>query len=663
MGGECGLLIYNAYSGFDPDAFGALSGILRGGGLLLLLTPPLNAWADFADPQGQRIAVAGHTLSGHSRFLARISRILESDQTAVCCTPQQIPHWQPPPLSTAAQAQGGQNDECRTQDQSAAVEAVIRVAKGHTKRPLVLISDRGRGKSSALGIAAARLVREGRRRILVTAPRQSAVTTLFEQAGKGLAGQNDGGLTIRQGDAVIRYAAPDHLLTESQPTDLLLVDEAAAIPTPLLQGLLRRYPRIVFSTTVHGYEGTGLGFNHRFKEHLDRERPQWREITLKEPIRWARNDPLEKLVFNLLALDAEPAEDEQVKQLDIDTTSLAFPDRQQLLEQERDLNQLFGLLVLAHYRTTPLDLRHLLDGPNLQTALLRRGEQIVAVALLATEGQFSPEMAKEIWMGRRRPRGHLLAQSLSAHLGLQSAATLKGMRIMRIAVHPALQGRGLGRRLLTAIKDQASVQGCDYLGVSFGATPELIRFWRHSDLQAVRLGLRAGASSSHQSVMFIQGLNPAGEALARQARKRFAAQLPGLLSDPLRHLSAELAGQLLTDIDHPSTASLERQDWLDLIAFAFARRGYDVTLGPIETLSLAALAEGLSGEANGALLIKRVLQKQSWRDCAASQGDGGRKTVENRLRRIIGKLVLHYGDEGTRQLAHEVDQEYTTPGK
>ncbi|MCG7973391.1 MAG: DUF1726 domain-containing protein, partial [Candidatus Thiodiazotropha taylori] len=37
--------MYNAFSGFDPDAFGAVSGTLTGGGLLLLLTPSLDHWA------------------------------------------------------------------------------------------------------------------------------------------------------------------------------------------------------------------------------------------------------------------------------------------------------------------------------------------------------------------------------------------------------------------------------------------------------------------------------------------------------------------------------------------------------------------------------------------------------------------------------------------
>ena len=46
---------------------------------------------------------------------------------------------------------------CRTADQQRAVDAVVRVVTGHRRRPVVLTSDRGRGKSAAFGIAAAQL--------------------------------------------------------------------------------------------------------------------------------------------------------------------------------------------------------------------------------------------------------------------------------------------------------------------------------------------------------------------------------------------------------------------------------------------------------------------------------------------------------------------------
>src|SRR5690606_17510658 len=50
LGQECDTLVFNAFSGFHPDAFGALVGTLRAGGLLLLLTPPRELWPAWPDP-------------------------------------------------------------------------------------------------------------------------------------------------------------------------------------------------------------------------------------------------------------------------------------------------------------------------------------------------------------------------------------------------------------------------------------------------------------------------------------------------------------------------------------------------------------------------------------------------------------------------------------
>ncbi|MEW8485848.1 MAG: GNAT family N-acetyltransferase [Candidatus Thiodiazotropha sp.] len=646
LGQECGLLVYNAFAGFDPDAFGAVSGTLRGGGLLLLLTPPLSRWHAYPDPQAERIRVAGfETAELEGRFLRRIATLLEGDPSALIVTREAVP---PPPGHSGASAQRlppFTHPLCRTRDQLTAVEAIVRVVTGHRKRPLVLTSDRGRGKSSALGIAAAQLIKAGYRKVLVTAPRQGAVASLFELAARALPTADSSPFSLHCDGGRIDYHAPDHLLSDPQSADLLLVDEAAAIPTVILQGLLARYPCIAFATTVHGYEGTGLGFNIRFKRHLDRKRPQWRELTLSEPIRWAQDDPLERLIFRLLALDATPAQNSLVGDAQAHNTSLEFPTRDQLLARESDLKQLFGLLVTAHYRTTPLDLRHLLDGPNLKIATLRHRGLIVAVALLAGEGGFSTELAEQIWSGRRRPRGHLLAQSLAAHLGLANAATLKGMRIMRIAVHPAAQGRGLGRLLVESIREDAGKAGLDYLGTSFGATPGLIGFWRRCGLQAVRIGLRPGASSSHPSAIFLQPLSSSGAAMAGEARGCYSKQLPAQLGDGSNRLSSSLASLLLLHIDHPSPARLASQDWLDLVAFAFARRGYDLSLYGIERITLAALAEGLVTGEDARLLIKRVIQKQSWRRCASDLKLSGRGALVRQIRRLIGNLVLHYGDD------------------
>src|SRR5512143_2762219 len=61
LGDEYGIAVIDAWAGFDPDQFGAASGTVRGGGVLLLLLPPLEEWACYPDPAQQRIAVWPHT--------------------------------------------------------------------------------------------------------------------------------------------------------------------------------------------------------------------------------------------------------------------------------------------------------------------------------------------------------------------------------------------------------------------------------------------------------------------------------------------------------------------------------------------------------------------------------------------------------------------------
>ncbi|MEI8631519.1 hypothetical protein P4S72_04165 [Vibrio sp. PP-XX7] len=68
----------------------------------------------------------------------------------------------------------------RYQQQEHVIQSIIHVVEGHRKRPLVMIADRGRGKSSALGIAAAMLMqRRPTFTIMVTAPSVSSCSAYF----------------------------------------------------------------------------------------------------------------------------------------------------------------------------------------------------------------------------------------------------------------------------------------------------------------------------------------------------------------------------------------------------------------------------------------------------------------------------------------------------
>lgn len=648
LGRELDALVLDAYAGFDPDAFGAAAGTVRGGGLLLLLTPPFARWPEFPDPQNARIGGASRrrgALSG--RFLRRLVRVLETsrDLTLVREGIEPAEEDSPPRPSPATfTPPWKEGEECRTEDQRRAVAALLHAARGHRHRPAVLISDRGRGKTAALGIAAARLLGRGARRIILTGPRLESVLPALEQAARLLPGCDSGRGHLRLGSSAFEFVPPDALCLVPRPAELLLVDEAAAIPGTILQRLLEHYPRIAFASTVHGYEGSGRGFALRFRRLLDRRTPGWREVRLQAPIRWAPGDPLERLAFRALLLDADPAPGPALSGLTRDACEFQQLERERLVEDEHTLGELFGLLVLAHYRTTPLDLRHLLDGPGVSVFILRFGDHVAATALCLDEGGFDAATAGRVYAGKRRLRGHLLPQTLSQHLGIASAPLLRCRRVMRIAVHPAVQGRGLGTRLLRELRTSAAAARMDYLGSSFGADPGLLRFWRRAEFLPVRIGISRDAASGSHSAAVMRPLSSAGQELFKLAASRFQRHLPHMLADALRNLEPPLAAALLRQTRPPLPPPLDAQDWRDLSAFAFGRRIYEVCPGPIWQLACFALAQPGLEAAQRTLLIARVLQHRGWKEVADLLGLSGRKAAVAALRGVMGHLVSRYGD-------------------
>ena len=653
LGQEWEVVVFDAFSGFDTNAFGAVSGTVRGGGVLLLLTPPLVDW-----PR----STLEETPEGGSRFIARFVRLLEDAEGV---TIVQQGRGAPLPVAKAVsppQRRPSVDSVCRTEDQRQAVEAVLRVAHGHRRRPLVLMSNRGRGKSAALGIAAARLLVGGRRRILVTAPSYDTTRPLFQHAARLLPDARHHRKGLYSGSGELLFVAPDVLLRSAIEADLLLVDEAAAIPPSLLKGLLRRYARIVFATTVHGYEGSGRGFEVRFHRHLDSEAPGWRLLQLDTPIRWAPEDPLERLVFDTLLLDAEPAPDDQLQGLQEEEVVFTPLSQETLAADERLLRQVFGLLLLAHYRTTPNDLRQLLDRPGLETFVLRWNEEVAAVALVAEEGDLAPPLATAIRAGRRRVRGHLLPQSLLAHLGLAEAGGLRYLRVVRVAVHPAVRRLGLGRRLLDELQGYSENNRRDCIGASFGASPELLNFWQRAGYDAVRVGVSRGARSGAPSVMVLRALSPQGRELLEMARERFHADFAHQLAAPLADIDPALAVMLLRQ-EAPVAHDIPPSDAEMLAAFAYALRPFEQAIGALWRLVCMGLpGPGPRVESLDALLLAAVLQHRSWGELAAIVGSSGRREVVKALRQAVREQLESVENDAVTAAIRNLKQERVEEG-
>lgn len=489
LGREFDRVIFDVWSGLDVNALAMVAGTIRAGGALVLLTLSFDEWPAFADPDCKRFLphpFVPEQVAGH--FVRRLIRLLKGVEL---CPYQEI-QADLPPFNTET-----------TQDQQVALSHIL-----DSRQPVVMTADRGRGKSAVLGMAAEQFV-QGGLQVRVTAPSRAATDTLFQHAGAYLQASD--------------FIAPDELLQTLPVVDVLLIDEAAAIPVPLLLAMVKHYPRCVFATTLQGYEGSGRGFVLRFQKALSKASPQWQAVRLQRPIRWSLGDRLETVMNRLLMLGAGGGEKGAVTLGDesvlLNHAEVAYVQLKQaeLAANEALLRDLFGLLVNAHYQTRPSDLRQMLDAPTLSIHVLKLRNEPVAVALLSREGGLGEELVAAIHAGKRRPHGHLLAQSLTFHAGIEGAACLHGERVMRMAVLPAYQQQGLGRLLLAHLATYARQQGADYLGVSYALTPGLQAFWEGAGFVSVRLGHRKDKASGARSLMQVLGLSQSGIELAEEA--------------------------------------------------------------------------------------------------------------------------------------------------
>lgn len=607
------LIIFDGRDKFSADTFGALIGTLSAGGWLLVLLPavlPYSLWLQRFLKISERYSAVRRIQQGET-----LPEIKATETTSVA-------------------------DITPTPEQQKAIESVLHVVSGHRRRPLVIASDRGRGKTALLGMAAAELLRQGKSRVLVTAPSVSNIDTLMEHASRLLSDAKRSQHSLIWQQSEIRFVAPDALLADKPAADLLIVDEAAAIPAQMLEAMLQHYSRVVFASTEHGYEGTGRGFAVRFKKTLDNLTPNWRQIRLTQPVRWAEGDRLEAFSFDALLLDAEPVNADQLPVESVSQAEFAMLSKQQLASDETLLREVFGLMVLAHYRTRPSDLQMLLDRDDISLLVLQAQGHVIACAWLMDEAALDDRLAQQVFNGRRRLKGQLLPQTLLAHSGVMNAGRCHYQRIIRIAVHPALQGQGLGSRLLQDIESHSAGR-CDALGTSFALDAALLQFWLNNDYVPVRVGQQADEVSGQRAGILLKALNARAEAVVNQARHGFASAWPYLLLQSHRRLDARLVMQLSSKLPL-SLPHNGGDDLKALNAFAIEMRPFESTEPLLwqwlhQQMAAGALDKLLAGEQ--AVLIKKILQGQTFPEVAAALQLDGRKAIIERCRQAVATLI------------------------
>lgn len=402
----------------------------------------------------------------------------------------------------------------KTIDQAKALLRFEEAISEKTLRSTVaLTASRGRGKSAALGLAVAAAVSHDYSNIFVTSPSPENLRTFFaflfvgfdaleyqEHTDYEIIQSTDPAMNkaiirvniFRNHRQTVQYLNPTDASSSLAQAELLVIDEAAAIPLPVVQSMLGPY-LVFLCSTVTGYEGTGRSLSLKLINQLrtgsvgeggggasstgfanrrgDRNASAaasrsgagrvFREVHMETPIRYGDKDPVEAWLYDLLCLEAGGVRQTL-------TSGAPHPDQCELYYVERDalfsrhraseafLHRIMALFVSSHYKNSPNDLQMLSDAPAHALFVLlaptradtEKLPDVLCAIQVCLEGRISSQSAKSSLARGHRASGDLIPWTLSQQYQESDFATLAGLRIVRVATHPDVQKMGYGSRAL-----------------------------------------------------------------------------------------------------------------------------------------------------------------------------------------------------------------------
>uniref|UniRef100_A0A0E0MK66 RNA cytidine acetyltransferase n=1 Tax=Oryza punctata TaxID=4537 RepID=A0A0E0MK66_ORYPU len=637
LGNTFGMCILQDFEALTPNLLARTIETVEGGGLIILLLRSLSSLTSLYTmvmDVHERFRTESHTQAAarfNERFLLSIasckSCVVMDDELNILPISSHMKFIQPVTNNEDSEGLSERERElkdlkdqfredfpvgpligkCFTMDQGKAVINFLDSILDKSLRSTVaLLAARGRGKSAALGLAIAGAIAAGYSNIFVTAPSPENLKTLFDFVCKGInaleyklmntlfhpfqehlhydvvksADPELKKATIqinvyKQHRQTIQYLKPhDH--GKLSQVELLVIDEAAAIPLPIVKSLLGPY-LVFLSSTVNGYEGTGRSLSLKLLQQLESQsQPSapsngpnssrlFKKIELNESIRYASGDPIESWLNDLLCLDLANSIP--------NISRLPHPKECDLYYVNRD--------TLFSYH--------------------KESEIFLQVCL---EGQISRKSAMKSLSEGRSPSGDQIPWKFCEQFQDNVFPSLSGARIVRIAVHPSAVRLGYGSAavdLLTryyegqmtlfaedeeeneepevriteaaekaslleeTVKPRANLppllvhlrerrpEKLHYLGVSFGLTQELFRFWRKHNFYPFYVGQIPSAVTGEHTCMILRPLNSDDIEVNESSKcgfldpfyQDFRQRFRRLLGTSFRHLNFKLAMSVL----------------------------------------------------------------------------------------------------------------------
>ncbi|TMS06021.1 RNA cytidine acetyltransferase [Larimichthys crocea] len=246
-----------------------------------------------------------------------------------------------------------------------------------------------------------------------------------------------------------------------------------------------------------------------------------------------------------------------------------------------------ALYVASHYKNSPNDLQMLSDAPAHHLFCLlppvpptqNSLPEVLAVVQVCLEGEISRQSILNSLSRGKKASGDLIPWTVSEQFQDPEFGGLSGARVVRIAVNPDYQGMGYGSRALqllqmyyegkfptmdestlsnqnviTSVSSEAvslleevitprkelpplllklserRAERLDYLGVSYGLTAQLLKFWKKAGYTPVYLRQTPNDLTGEHSCVMLEGAEyrrrPRAEPVAVCLLERFQATLP-----------------------------------------------------------------------------------------------------------------------------------------
>lgn len=326
-------------------------------------------------------------------------------------------------------------------------------------------------------------------------------------------------------------------------TDVLIIEEAASIPLPILSQILSVYKKVIMISTLDGYEGTNQGIIHKlstdfpleifslsynFRRNYDNFQKFLENISFKaNNINFSTYSSLQSSSINIISNNIS----QNINSLTIHLSSFIEKPNNESISLLIKINKFISI---NHYQSSNQDIFRLLNDPNTFVSLLLKNlnyedyslknSEIISLVIFSLEAIPNKILKESIFNGSSRPKNNLLPQTLLCHSNIDFPDNSIFLRIQRIATEKSYKKQGYASKLLSNFNDKNLINffiqnstfskdfSCDcsfsnhliFIGASFALSDVVYKFWIKNNFIPVSLGLKKDNASGERSLVVLK---------------------------------------------------------------------------------------------------------------------------------------------------------------